>query len=364
MNNLVRSFYPFNLIWLILVLYYSVSANAQETSEIEIHKAEVAYLNCDKSRLNKLNSMFTDIDEIIKDMVVAECKGKFEDRHKYSQLVVEKIYDKVGGFDGVNLFTGTWSSYVDKGRMVSFRTYTEGIGQPTKLKIEPDILPAGYRDVSITFSSDKDCKNIKIVDGSKPFMTCLKVAENLETSLDTLNVFRKDSRYSDIAKHVSFIEGEWQSFMQDSRFQTTLDVFVTTWMYSEKWKQADLQGPPPIQYFALHPTLVYSYMPDASRGEEAKPVPAIEWFGMNWWRNKLPLGFSVTSVYNDRPDGKAFPLGLTIHVDNTYSFGVVGKGNDKIVFFNLDVMAWFSDKKRKYDKYQNEFEEFRMDWKK
>jgi hypothetical protein len=155
-------------------------------------------------------------------------------------------------------------------------------------------------------------------------------------------------------------------FMQESRFQTTLDVLVTTWMYSDKWKQADLQGPPPIQYFALNPTLLHSYMHYASRGKEAKPVPAIEWFGMNWWKNKLPLGFSVTSVYNDRPDGKEFPLGLTIHVDNTYSFGVVGKGDDKILFINLDVIEWFSEKKGKYDKYekyeknQKEFDEFRM----
>ena len=100
-------------------------------------------------------------------------------------------------------------------------------------------------------------------------------------------------------------------------------------------------------------------MPDASRGEELKPVPAVEWFGMNWWQTKVPLGFSITSVYNDRPDGNAFLHGLTVHVDNAYSFGMVGTGDERTFFVNLDLMDWFTDKKGKYDKYAAQFEEYR-----
>lgn len=359
MNNLVKSYRQHTLILLLLALYFSLAVNAQETSKIEIQNDEVAYLTCDKSKLNERNSQFTEIDQIIKDMAVSECKGKFEDRKKYSQLVVAQINKKIGSFKGVSLFTETWSSYVNQGRQLSFKSITNGIGGPTKLEIVADNLPFENQNISITFDDVDKCKKVKVSDVSKPFLSCQKVSESLETSLDTLNVFRNDDRYSEIAKHVNFIEGEWKSFMEESRFQTSLDVWATTLMYSDKWKHADLQGPPPIQYFLLHPTLVYSYMPDASRGEEAKPVPAIELFGMNWWRNKLPLGFSVTSVYNDRPEGKAFPIGLTIHVDNTYSFGVVGTGDDQMIFFNLDVMAWFSDKKGKYDKYEKEFDEYR-----
>jgi hypothetical protein len=363
MNQLTNFLQPIVLLSLLLVLHFSGETYAQENSEIEIHSTKVAYLNCDKTRLNKRNTKFTGIDKIIKEMVVSQCRGKLEDRHKYSQLVVEQMYDKMRGFTGVKQFSEMWSSYVNRGRMLSLDTDTGVMGDPIKLRFIEDTLPIEDRGIFITFDPEESCKKVFVSDGSQPFPSCQKVSENLETSLDTLNFFRKDARYSKMAEHISLIESDWKSFMQESRFQTSLDVLVTTWMYSDKWKQADLQGPPPIQYFALHPTLVYSYMPDASRGEEAKPVPAIEWFGMNWWKNELPLGFSITSVYNDRPDGKEFPLGLTIHVDNTYSFGMVGKGDDKMFFFNIDVMEWFSDKKGKYDKYEKKFDTFRKDLK-
>ena len=185
------------------------------------------------------------------------------------------------------------------------------------------------------------------------------MADELEKALELVHNFRVSDQLKKVGTHVAGIEKGWQSFMDDARFQTTLDVWFTTLWYSDKWKSADLQGPPPVQYFVLHPTLIYSYMPDASRGEELKPVPAVEWFGMNWWQTKVPLGFSITSVYNDRPDGNAFLHGLTVHVDNAYSFGMVGTGDERTFFVNLDLMDWFTDKKGKYDKYAAQFEEYR-----
>lgn len=344
---------------LLLLLTFSLESVAAKPSNIEIVETNVTYLTCDKTELNKLNTLFTDIDKITKEMAVLDCQGKFEQKNELSKLVVEKMRTSIMNFNGFTEFATIWSDYVNKGRMVSLDTLGEGIGQKIKLIVLPDILPIENQDVAIVFDPTEKCKNVKIGDGTKPFVSCQKVSENLEKSLDAVNVFRKDKRYSEIAQHAALIEADWKNFMQDSMFQTSLDVMVTTWIYSDKWKQADLQGPPPIQFFALHPTLVYSYMPDASRGEEAKPVPAIEWLGINWWKNRLPLGISITSLYNDRPDGKEFPLGLTLHIDNKYSFGVVGKGDDQIIFFNLDIMDWFSDKSKKYDKYEKEFNEFK-----
>jgi hypothetical protein len=358
MKKVTRLYQTHKIVILLLVLMFSVESAAEEPSNIDIVKDDVSYLTCNKADLNKRNTLFTDIDKIIKKMAVLDCQGKVEQRKELSELVVEKMHHSVGKFAGFQQFSAIWSDYVNKGRMVSLHA-NSGLGQLTTLKVLPDILPIENQDVAIIFDPLEKCKEVSVADGSTPFKSCQKISENLETSLGTLNVFRLDDRYSKIAEHVGLIEADWKNFMEESRFQTSLDVLVTTWMYSDKWKQADLQGPPPIQYFALHPALVYSYMPDASRGEEAKPVPAIEWFGMNWWKNKLPIGFSITSVYNDRPDGKKFPLGLTLHVDNRYSFGVVGNGDDRIIFFNLDIMDWFSDKQKKYDVYEKEFKEFK-----
>jgi hypothetical protein len=357
MKKLTRLYQPHKIA--ILLLIFSFESVAEEPSNIDIVKDDVAYLTCNKTDLNKRNTLFTDIDKIIKKMAVLDCQGKVEQRKQLSELVVEKMYNSVGDFAGFQQFSTIWSDYVNKGRMVSLHADGGGIGQLTTLKVLPDILPIENQDVAIVFDPREDCIDVSVGDKTTPFVSCQEVSENLETSLGTLNVFSLDKRYSKIAEHVGLIEADWKKFMDESRFQTSLDVIVTTWMYSDKWKQADLQGPPPIQYFALHPALVYSYMPDASRGEEAKPVPAIEWFGMNWWKNRLPIGFSITSVYNDRPDGKKFPLGLTLHVDNKYSFGVVGKGDDQIIFFNLDIMDWFSDEKKKYAVYEKEFNEFK-----
>jgi hypothetical protein len=40
-----------------------------------------------------------------------------------------------------------------------------------------------------------------------------------------------------------------------------------------------------------------------------------------WWEEGY--GFSVTSIYNDRTDAKSVGAGLTLHINNRYSFGMV-----------------------------------------
>jgi hypothetical protein len=341
----------------------------------EVSKGGPLYINCDKSKLDGITSVFTDIRDKAVQLAVADCqalsqnKVGFESpaqkqitskRKEFTSFVKGQLKAPLGDFDGYDTLISTWATQVNAGEIASFAVNYE-METGTTFNLNSDNLPPPLQgqDFVITLRPNADCKAINYSGTTNLFSSCKKVADELEKALELVHNFRVSDQLKKVGTHVAGIEKGWQSFMDDARFQTTLDVWFTTLWYSDKWKSADLQGPPPVQYFVLHPTLIYSYMPDASRGEELKPVPAVEWFGMNWWQTKVPLGFSITSVYNDRPDGNAFLHGLTVHVDNAYSFGMVGTGDERTFFVNLDLMDWFTDKKGKYDKYAAQFEEYR-----
>jgi hypothetical protein len=341
----------------------------------DVSKGEPLYINCDKSKLDGITSLFTDIRDKAVQLAVADCQTLSHSkagsettvpsqissrRNEFTRFVEGQLKAPLGDFSGYDTLISTWATEVNRGGIASFAVRFD-LDTGTTFSLNSDNLPQSQqgRDFVIELTPEENCKDISYGGTVNLFSSCDNVGDELEKALELVHNFRVSEQLEKVGTHVAGIEKGWQSFMDDARFQTTLDVWFTTIRYSDKWKRADLQGPPPIQYFLLHPTLIYSYMPDATRGEELKPVPAVEWFGMNWWQSKVPLGFSITSVYNDRPDGNVFLHGLTVHVDNAYSFGIVGTGDERTFFVNLDLMEWFTDKKGKYDKYAAQFEEYR-----
>jgi len=163
-----------------------------------------------------------------------------------------------------------------------------------------------------------------------------------------------DQILKDNGMKLESLQNQWTSFIDDARYQTPLDVWVTTKWYEEYFKRDQLSGPPPTQLFLLHPTLVYEHLPDAEKGSKDDLSLAVEWGGINWWRKGI--GFSVASVYKDRKSEPAVGHGLMIHVKNKYSFGYIERNDgDNSFFINVDLMELFGNKQEKYDKYKKYF---------
>jgi hypothetical protein len=362
-------FKRFNLsIWLVLMLIIGLTSSyADEIPNVlETSKGDLQYVTCDKDILIGVKSKFEDIRDKAINLAVSDCKSIVDsrgdatlfdsaklgfDRKSFTEFVKDKTKSDLGGFNGFDKFISDWSNVIINGEKASFLVKSE-LGAPTYI----ELLSARTR---IVLGSDDKCKAIGYGGKANPFDSCNDMGEELQKAIDVVGAFRTIDQLDTVGKYVVGLENSWKKFVDYARFQTTLDVMVTTWAFSDKWKSAELQGPPPIQYFLLHPMLTYTYMSDATRGEELKPVPAVEWIGVNFWKAKVPLGASITSIYNDRPNGKKFLLGLTIHVDNSYSIGMAGTGNERTFFMNLDLMEWFGDKKEKFNKYQHEFDSYR-----
>jgi len=152
-------------------------------------------------------------------------------------------------------------------------------------------------------------------------------------------------------KKITKLQGQWKTFIKDSRYQTPLDVWATTAWYSDQFKSHHLTGPPPTQLFLFHPVVVYEHLPDADKGSKEDVSIGIEWVGVNWWRSGF--GLSVTSVYKDRKNQPSVGTGATFHIKNKYSIGYIYRDDgDNSIFFNIDLLEWFGDKDDKYNKYK------------
>lgn len=153
---------------------------------------------------------------------------------------------------------------------------------------------------------------------------------------------------------IANLQSQWKTFINESRYQTPLDVWATTAWYSDQYKRLHLSGPPPTQLFLLHPTIVYEHLPDADKGSKEDVSLAVEWAGINWWQSGF--GFSITSVYKDRNDQPSVGTGLTFHIKNKYSLGYAYRDDgDDSIFFNVDLLEWFGEKEEKYKKYRAYF---------
>ncbi|WP_430455051.1 hypothetical protein [Rheinheimera sp.] len=193
---------------------------------------------------------------------------------------------------------------------------------------------------------------------------CVNRFAGAEDCVEVFNAFNKINRKLSVfqrlngaQKHnayVAFQEAKWDKFSDSSRFQTFIDVAFTSWVYREHFSRADdLITPPPLQLFALRPSLVMEHLSDANKGDKDEPALALEWVGFNAWDLKVPFGISVTSVYADRATGKSVGHGLTFHVNNSFSFGFANRGGgDNSFYLNIELMDWFGEKMDMFKAYK------------
>lgn len=147
----------------------------------------------------------------------------------------------------------------------------------------------------------------------------------------------------------------WDRFLELSKSQTFIEVWLTTLYHRNHFKQDHLVGPPESQVIALHPHLVYSDMNGAADGDRQELGLALEWIGINFWDWSLPLGISYTTTYVDRAGFDDTGQGVMVHINNHYAIGWAEHGDEDTLFFTIDLLKMLEDKERKYRSYVNSY---------
>lgn len=191
-----------------------------------------------------------------------------------------------------------------------------------------------------------DCRKVKSVENS-----CKAVFDDFKAAF---NAYRK--AYDQVVtgtnrKLLETLNRDWDRFLNVSKSQTALEVWLTTLWHSKQFRRNYIVGPPSSQIIALHPQLVYEYVSKADNGDNAAFGLAVEWLGINYWNWTVPVGLSVTSVYTDRVSVPDVRTGLMLHIDNKYSLGWGRRDGKDGFYVTTDLLQLLDSKKQKYERY-------------
>lgn len=183
---------------------------------------------------------------------------------------------------------------------------------------------------------------------------------SMEQLADIINL-----TFQDISKkHLSYVyqntielDRQWARYAEESRSQTSLDIWATTISYNIVNHDDSLSPPPDLQWFVLHPNLIIENVSGAIGGEQTKFTPALEVLGFNYWNGAKycfgkPCGLSAIITYADRYGVKDEGWGLMAHIDNQYSFGFTKYSGDTGFFITVDLLNLFQDKKSKLNNWK------------
>jgi len=151
------------------------------------------------------------------------------------------------------------------------------------------------------------------------------------------------------------MQADWNSFFENARSMTTVDLVLTSILEKDHMRQGFLVGPVKRQWFALHPNIILQYTEDVPKGDRFQAGLSIEWFGVNYWKDSvigMPLGVSLTSVYSDREGLDSVGHGLTLHFDNRYAVGWTKHGSDDAFHISADLLSLFTEKENEFKKYK------------
>jgi len=216
----------------------------------------------------------------------------------------------------------------------------------------------------LTYQENKKC-----IDETG--VTCSKILNNLENSIepykDNLSAFISSKEKNNLSK----LSNEWDAYFEVGRGQTFFDVLLTTCRESSHFEKNYLVGPPKRQWYTIHPAIVVEHLGQAPDGDELETSLAVEVVGFNFWKKcsigiptffwgkiplniPFPMGAAVTSLYSDRPNINDVGLGISLYINNTFTFGWTNHGGDDNGFFiSIDLLKMVDDKKTKISYYRD-----------
>jgi hypothetical protein len=202
-------------------------------------------------------------------------------------------------------------------------------------------------DGKFYFKNANECGNFQ------PETTCKVILEDFE---DAFNPYR--SSYKSLYNNEEGLETlrrDWDRFLEVSKSQTSIEVWLTTLANRSHFKKNHLVGPPPFQIIAFHPNMIYNSLDKAGDGSQMEYGLGVEWVGINFWDKKIPFGLSATSIYVDREEVKDVGHGIQFHIYNKYSVGWAKHGGQDSFYVTIDLLKLFSEKHTQYEKYVNNY---------
>ncbi|MEP1446180.1 MAG: hypothetical protein ABJK37_08730 [Paraglaciecola sp.] len=203
-------------------------------------------------------------------------------------------------------------------------------------------------------TADASQQNYCISLGAK---NCTEAIENIATAFNIYRHYIVEYKSNLIAKTLRESIVNWDIYKKEAPALGLVSLLATSRVHKSLFYNPNdpWPGPPPYQVRALEFSLVLEHLPDAENGNRTEPGLALEWIGFNDWDNDvIPWGLGVTSVYADREDAKSIGHGITLHLDNKYSLGVIRRGDDNAIFFNISLSEYFIGKKHKLSDYKSD----------
>lgn len=175
--------------------------------------------------------------------------------------------------------------------------------------------------------------------------TRIEALRALDTALDPYQL--NANSYAAFKTRVQLLKlaAEWDDYFEKGRPQTFWDIALTTLMEYQHIQTDRLVGPPPRQWFLLHPNVVAEHLDAAPDGDQIGGAVAIEWIGVNWWKQKVPLGISLSSLYSDRAGVSDVGHGVTVYIANRYCIGWASHGGDNGFYASIDLLQLIDSKK-------------------
>ncbi len=336
--------------------------------------------DCDKIDSIKKTTVYTDLQGKITSMAKEMCqnlkntesvfyfspsntfmmgKHEYQVMSEVSKKIMELFPENV--FNGASLFASSWKE-VPSGSEVMQQDYGK-----FKLITNPGRrLPDGTSTTSYEVEGRLGLTRL-IYDDANPEQsnycinahgrTCDVVMRDLENAVSLYNYFAVEYVSERVQKSIGTSLKEWEAYRKTAPVIGFFSRIITTKYHSEHFydfKNNPYPGPPPSQIRAIELSFVVEHLPSAEDSDETEIGVALEWLGFNDWDNEvIPWGMGITSVYVDRKDSKSLGHGLMLHLDNSYSIGVVRRGDDNTVFFNIDFAKWFGENKQKLGDFKN-----------
>ena len=235
---------------------------------------------------------------------------------------------------------------------------------PGIIWVQPGMDP--NRVDNIIFYYQRNNWRTDVTTGKEVAQACFdndSCSETLTAYMSLLeDVYRPLSAQSlrDAFTFLSLKDKEWESFIEESRSQTFVDIAVTSWLYDKVYDNGkhDFRSPPNVQWFFMHLSPIIEKVSAAMDGDQFKESLALEVVGFNRWKDGcfgLACGASFIVNYTDRNGVDDKGWGFMFHVDNSYSFGVTKHGGDTGMFITVDLLKLFQDKKSAFNDYKKQY---------
>ncbi len=149
-----------------------------------------------------------------------------------------------------------------------------------------------------------------------------------------------------LAAEVREINNEWDRFLFQSKPMYPWSLWLTDVLNKSESsydKKLGLRRPPDRQYFLMHPAPGFSYISEASDGQQLQPSVYVELFGINYWKKRYFTGVSVIAEYSDRANQDDVGWGALFTFANQFSFAVTANDGDVGITVGLDLANFYRE---------------------